>query len=141
MLIDGDQMRHGLSGDLGFTPSDRAENIRRAGETAKLFYEHGNIVICAFVSPNREDRVRVRCLFPEGKSTVIVVKCDRESALKSYPTVLYTKAQSGKIKNLTGYDALHESPEENSTSRLIVLDTDKLEVPECVSPIREKLKF
>src|SRR5690625_6451280 len=67
MLIDGDQMRHGLSGDLGFTPSDRAENIRRAGETAKLFYVHGNSVICAFVSPNREDRERVRSLFPEGK--------------------------------------------------------------------------
>lgn len=141
MLIDGDQMRHGLSGDLGFTPSDRAENIRRAGETAKLFYEHGNIVICAFVSPNRKDRERVRSLFPESKFTEIFVKCDRETAINRDPKGLYKKAQSGKIKNLTGYDALHESPEENSTSRLIVLDTDKLEVPECVSLIREKLKF
>src|SRR5690625_6521038 len=85
MLIDGDQMRHGLSGDLGFTPSDRAENIRRSGETAKLFYEHGNIVICAFVSPNRKDRERVRSLFPEGKFTEIFVKCDRETAINRDP--------------------------------------------------------
>jgi bifunctional enzyme CysN/CysC len=74
-LLDGDQLRHGLCGDLGFSPADREENIRRAGHAAKLFFDHGCLVLCAFVSPYRGGRDRVRALFPAGCFFEIAVAC------------------------------------------------------------------
>jgi bifunctional enzyme CysN/CysC len=79
MLLDGDTLRHGLCGDLGFSAEDRAENIRRAGEVARLFFEQGSIVLCTFVSPFRGDRDRVRELFPDGRFLEIHVDCDLDT--------------------------------------------------------------
>ncbi|MEX2605256.1 MAG: sulfate adenylyltransferase subunit CysN, partial [Gracilimonas sp.] len=108
VLLDGDQVRHGLNGDLGFSPADRTENIRRVGELARLFFEHGNIVICTFVSPYQKDREEVKRLFPEGRFQEIHITCDPKTAQERDPKGLYAKAKKGEIKGLTGFDANHE---------------------------------
>ncbi|MBD3615100.1 MAG: sulfate adenylyltransferase subunit CysN [Gracilimonas sp.] len=133
VLLDGDQVRHGLNGDLGFSPSDRTENIRRVGEVARLFFEHGNIVICTFVSPYEKDRERARQLFPEGEFQEIHITCDPKTAQKRDPKGLYKKAVEGKIKGLTGYDADYEVSENPA----LTIDTDKLSVEEAVKKILE----
>lgn len=140
MLLDGDQVRHGLNGDLGFSVADRTENIRRAGETARLFFEHGNIVLCTFVSPYRKDRQNIRNLFPDQKFNEVFVTCKRESAMKRDPKGLYKKAEAGEIKNLTGFNAEYEAPQEDNEST-IILDTDKLSVTECVTQLRKFLNL
>jgi bifunctional enzyme CysN/CysC len=136
ILLDGDQVRHGLNRDLGFSPADRSENIRRVGETARLFFEHGNIVLCTFVSPYKEDREIVKNLFPEGRFTEIFVTCDSETAQKRDPKGLYEKAKKGEIKNLTGYDASHEAPDEDSSIRI---DTTDMSVDEAVEMLLNKI--
>jgi bifunctional enzyme CysN/CysC len=130
MLLDGDQVRHGLNGDLGFSPGDRTENIRRVGEVARLFFEHGNVVLCTFVSPYTKDRDAVRELFPADRFTEIFVTCSPETAQERDPKGLYEKAKKGEIKNLTGYNAEHEKPE-----GAVVIDTDKLSIEEAVDSI------
>jgi len=87
MMLDGDNVRHGLCGDLGFSDQDRSENIRRVGETARLFYEQGNIVICTFISPFREDRNFVRSILPEGAFTEVFIKCDLEVCKRRDPKI------------------------------------------------------
>lgn len=134
MLLDGDQVRHGLNGDLGFSPADRTENIRRVGEVAKLFFEHGNIVLCTFVSPYKKDREAVRELFPEDRFMEIHVTCSSETAQKRDPKGLYAKAERGEIQQLTGYDAKHEEPD-NFNNKVIVLDTDESDVDKCVNTL------
>ncbi|MFD2531938.1 sulfate adenylyltransferase subunit CysN [Gracilimonas halophila] len=131
MLLDGDQVRHGLNGDLGFSPSDRAENIRRIGHVARLFFEHGNIVICTFVSPYREDRDMVKSLFPEGDFKEIHITCDSKTAQERDPKGLYEKAEKGEITGLTGYDADHEDPKDPA----LVINTDERSVEEAVEEI------
>lgn len=131
MVLDGDQVRHGLNGDLGFSPADRAENIRRIGHTARLFFEHGNIVICTFVSPYREDRDTVKSLFPEGDFKEIHITCDPKTAQERDPKGLYKKAEKGEIKGLTGYDADHEAPNDPT----LVINTDECTVEEAVEEI------
>lgn len=131
ILLDGDQMRHGLNGDLGFSMEDRQENIRRVGEVARLFYEHGNIVLCTFVSPYMEDRERIRGLFPDGAFTEIHVTCSSETAMERDPKGLYAKAKRGEIRGLTGFDGPYEAPSEDA----ILLDTDNLSVEECVEVV------
>lgn len=106
VLLDGDQLRHGLNGDLGFSPDDRAENIRRAGEVAKLFFEHGAIVLCAFVSPYRAHRRRVRDLFPEGRFFEIFVDCELDELVRRDTKGLYRE----KRELLTGISAPYEAP-------------------------------
>src|SRR6185503_18760237 len=96
MLLDGDQLRHGLSGDLGFSDADRRENIRRAGELARLFFEQGTIVLCTFVSPFAEDRARVRGLIPDGSFYELFVDCDIEECRRRDPKGLYNKAERGE---------------------------------------------
>ncbi|WP_020402547.1 sulfate adenylyltransferase subunit CysN [Gracilimonas tropica] len=135
VLLDGDQVRHGLNGDLGFSPTDRAENIRRVGEVARLFYEHGNIVICTFVSPYNKDREGVKELFPEGAFKEVHITCSPETAQKRDPKGLYAKAKEGKITGLTGYDADHEAPEDP----VLTINTDELSVDEAVNRILELL--
>ncbi|HAC15177.1 MAG TPA: bifunctional sulfate adenylyltransferase subunit 1/adenylylsulfate kinase [Bacteroidetes bacterium] len=135
MLLDGDQVRHGLNGDLGFSPADRTENIRRVGEVSRMFFEHGNIVLCTFVSPYRKDRDQVRKLFPDGSFIEIHVTCTPEAAIERDPKGLYKKAQAGEIKNLTGFNADYEAPE---SSDAIVIDTTNRSVDECVD---ELMKF
>ena len=136
MLLDGDQVRHGLNGDLGFTDSDRAENIRRIGEVSRLFFEHGNIVLCTFVSPFRNDRDRVRELFPEGKFIEIHVTCNPKTAQERDPKGLYDKAKRGELQGLTGFDATYEVPVRAD----LTLNTDKLTVEQAVEMIRGYLE-
>lgn len=110
VLLDGDNMRHGLCGDLGFSQEDRTENIRRVGEVARLFFESGNIVICTFISPFSRDRDIVRALFPQSTFFEIYVKCDLETCIRRDPNGLYRKAISGVIEHFTGISSPYEEP-------------------------------
>jgi bifunctional enzyme CysN/CysC len=121
MLLDGDQLRHGLCGDLGFSKQDRQENIRRAGEVARLFFEAGNIVICAFISPFIRDRRFVRSLFPEKGFFEVHVKCDLKTCIQRDPHGLYKKALAGEIADFTGISSPYEEP----TAPEIIVDTDR----------------
>jgi bifunctional enzyme CysN/CysC len=111
MLLDGDNVRHGLNRDLGFTEADRVENIRRAGEVAKLMVDAGLIVICSFISPYRADRDMVRGLVGTGEFIEVHVDTPLEECRRRDPKGLYAKAGQGKIKNFTGLDAPYEAPE------------------------------
>jgi bifunctional enzyme CysN/CysC len=128
MYLDGDQVRHGLCGDLGFSAEDRRENIRRVGEVARLFYEHGDVVLCAFVSPYRGDRDRVRKLFPEGSFLEVHVAAGLAELRRRDPKGLYARADAGEIRGLTGVDAPYEVPERPA----LVVDTESL-TPEAAA--------
>lgn len=134
-LLDGDNIRHGLCSDLGFSALDRKENIRRAGEVAKLFFEHGNIVLCTFISPFRQDRNFVRSLFPEGKFIEIHVRCDIDECRRRDPNGLYEKAHSGLIKDFTGLSSPYESPEKPD----LIIDTQNYTLQKCVDILEEFL--
>jgi len=110
-MLDGDNVRHGLSKDLGFTPSDRAENNRRASEVARLFTDAGLIVVAAFVSPFRADRETARNLFPEGDFIEAFVDLPSALAEERDAKGLYAKARGGQLENLTGIGAVYEPPE------------------------------
>ncbi|MBO6792770.1 MAG: sulfate adenylyltransferase subunit CysN [Balneolaceae bacterium] len=136
VLLDGDQVRHGLNGDLGFSPNDRKENIRRVGHLSRLFFEHGNIVLSTFVSPYKNDREFVKSLFPAETDFVeIHVTCDPKTAQKRDPKGLYAKAESGEISGLTGYDAEYQAPD-NAT---LTINTDEMSVDEAVEMIVNKI--
>jgi bifunctional enzyme CysN/CysC len=135
-LLDGDQLRHGLCGDLGFAEADRRENLRRAGEVARLFFEAGNIVLCAFVSPYREDRQRVRSLFPAERFLEIHVDADLETCRARDPKGLYARADAGEIRGFTGIDAPYEAP----TDAEMRLDTRALGVDAAVDQLVERLR-
>lgn len=111
MLLDGDNLRHGLNRDLGFTEADRVENIRRVGEVAKLMADGGLIVICSFISPYKAERDMVRSLVAEGDFIEVFVNTPIEECMRRDPKGLYSKAKEGKIKNFTGIDAPYEPPE------------------------------
>ena len=110
MLLDGDNVRHGLNRDLGFTEADRVENIRRAGEVAKLMVDSGLIVICSFISPYRAEREMVRALVGDGEFIEVFVDTPIEECVRRDPKGLYSKAKAGKIKNFTGIDAPLRGP-------------------------------
>ncbi|MBF0545096.1 MAG: sulfate adenylyltransferase subunit CysN [Candidatus Riflebacteria bacterium] len=110
MLLDGDNLRHGLCRDLGFSEQDRNENIRRAGEVARLFFEAGHVVLCSFISPFVKDRKLVRSLFPETSFFEIHVKCSLETCIKRDPNGLYKKALTGQISEFTGVSSPYEPP-------------------------------
>ncbi|MGH8219361.1 MAG: sulfate adenylyltransferase subunit CysN [Steroidobacteraceae bacterium] len=111
-LLDGDNVRHGLNRDLGFTDADRVENIRRVGEVARLFVDAGLIVLCSFISPFRAERRMVRELVGEGEFVEIFVDTALEECIRRDPKGLYVRAQAGKIKNFTGIDSPYEVPEQ-----------------------------
>ena len=111
MLLDGDNLRHGLNKDLGFTDADRVENIRRAGETARLMTEAGLIVLCSFISPFRAERDMIRALFPEGEFFEVFVDTPLEDCIRRDPKGLYAKAVRGEIPNFTGISSPYERPE------------------------------
>ena len=111
-LLDGDNVRHGLNKDLGFTAADRVENIRRVGEVAKLMTDAGLIVLCSFISPFRAERKLVRTTAAEGEFLEIYVEAPLETVIARDPKGLYQKALAGKIKNFTGIDQPYEAPEE-----------------------------
>ncbi|MBR1163833.1 sulfate adenylyltransferase subunit CysN [Bradyrhizobium elkanii] len=110
MLLDGDNLRHGLNADLSFSEVDRMENIRRAGEAAKLMADSGLIVICSFISPHRSERDMVRSLVSKEEFVEVFVDTPIEECARRDPKGLYSKAKSGKIKNFTGIDASYEAP-------------------------------
>jgi bifunctional enzyme CysN/CysC len=110
-LLDGDNVRHGLNKDLGFTEADRIENIRRVGEVAKLMADAGLIVLTAFISPFRAERDMVRSMLPEGEFIEIFVDTPLEVAEARDVKGLYKKARSGALKNFTGIDSPYEAPE------------------------------
>lgn len=111
MMLDGDNVRHGLNRDLGFTEADRVENIRRAGEVAKLLVDAGLIVLCSFISPYRAERELVRRLVSDGEFIEVFVDTPIEECARRDPKGLYAKAKAGEIKNFTGFDAPYEAPE------------------------------
>lgn len=136
MMLDGDRMRHGLCGDLGFNDQDRSENIRRVGETARLFYEQGNIVICTLISPFHDDRNFVRSILPEGAFCEVFIKCDIDVCKRRDPKGLYKKAEAGEIKDFTGIDSPYEEPENPE----IIVETDIQSVELIVEHIEDYLK-
>ena len=111
-LLDGDNLRHGLNRDLGFTDADRVENIRRAGEVARLMADAGLIVLCAFISPFRAERRMIRKLLPEGEFIEVFVDVPIEEAERRDPKGLYRKARAGQLPNFTGIDSPYEPPEQ-----------------------------
>ncbi|MCP2669716.1 sulfate adenylyltransferase subunit CysN [Maricaulaceae bacterium EIL42A08] len=109
--LDGDNVRHGLNRDLGFTDADRVENIRRIGEVARLMVDAGLIVTCSFISPFRSERQMVRDLVEDGEFIEVFVDAPLEVCMERDPKGLYKKAQAGEIKNFTGFDSPYEAPE------------------------------
>jgi bifunctional enzyme CysN/CysC len=109
-LLDGDNVRHGLNKDLGFTEADRVENIRRVGEVAKLMTDAGLIVITAFISPFRSERDMVRSMMQPGEFIEVFVDTPLEVAEERDVKGLYAKARSGALKNFTGIDSPYEAP-------------------------------
>lgn len=110
MVLDGDNVRHGLCSDLGFSAADRRENLRRIGEAAKLFLESGTIVLAAFVSPYRADREQVRSMMPHGDFVEVYCQCDIDVCAQRDPKGLYARAMAGEIQNFTGISAPYEEP-------------------------------
>jgi bifunctional enzyme CysN/CysC len=111
MLLDGDNVRHGLNRDLGFTEADRVENIRRAGEVARLMADAGLIVICSFISPYSAERKMIRDFVADDEFIEVFVDTPLEECARRDPKGLYAKAKGGQIKNFTGFDAPYEVPE------------------------------
>ncbi|WP_251952499.1 sulfate adenylyltransferase subunit CysN [Salinibacter ruber] len=139
MMLDGDNVRHGLSGDLGFTPADRTENIRRVSEVARLFFEQGNVTLCSFVSPYQEDRDRARELLPEDtrdRFLEVHVDCPLQVCKERDTKGLYEKAEKGEIANFTGVSAPYEAPEDPD----VVVNTDEMGVEACADQIVEALE-
>jgi len=134
-LLDGDNVRHGLNRDLGFTDADRVENIRRVGEVAKLMTDAGLIVITAFISPFRAERQMVRQMLPEGEFVEVFVDTPLSEAEKRDVKGLYAKARSGQLKNFTGIDSPYEPPEDAE----IRIDTTSLTPEEAADRIVDYL--
>lgn len=120
-VLDGDNIRHGLNRDLGFSPEDRNENIRRIGEVAKLFTEAGVVNLTAFISPYRQDRDQVRQIMEDGDFIEVFVDCPVEICEQRDPKGLYKKARAGQIPEFTGVSAPYEAP----LKAEIVLNTDR----------------
>lgn len=130
-ILDGDNVRHGLNKDLGFSREDRQENIRRIAETAKLLMDAGIITICAFVSPYEEDRATARDLVDDNEFIEVHVKCPVGVCSQRDPKGLYRKALAGELKGLTGVDDPYEAPENAD----IVIETDRLNISESVARV------
>jgi len=129
--FDGDNVRHGLCSDLGFSPEDRVENIRRIGEMAKLFLEAGVVALTAFISPFRSDRAKVRSLVPHGEFFEIYCRCSLDVCESRDVKGLYKRARAGEIKNFTGISSPYEEPEDPE----LVIDTGTLSLDECVAKV------
>ena len=134
--LDGDNVRHGLSADLGFSPEERAEHLRRIGELTKLMYGAGMIVLCAFISPTRASRQRVRDLIPEGAFFEVFCKCPIEICEQRDPKGFYARALKGEIKNYTGISAAYEEP----LNPELVLDTAADPPEACATAVIELLQ-
>jgi bifunctional enzyme CysN/CysC len=129
-VLDGDNLRHGLNGDLGFSQEDRTENIRRAGEVAALFCQAGIVCIAAFISPYRADRERARAAAGQ-RFFEIYVKASVETCERRDPKGHYRRARAGEIRGFTGVDAPYEPPEAPE----LVIDTETSEIADCVGQL------
>lgn len=134
-VLDADNLRAGLNGDLGFSAAERRENIRRVGEVARLFTDAGVVVLAALISPFREDRDRVRALFGPQEFFEIYVECPLTICETRDPKGLYRRARSGEIPDFTGIDSPYEEPEHPE----LVLATSELCVDDCVSRVLQLL--
>jgi len=135
-VLDGDNVRHGLNGDLGFAPEERKENVRRVGEVAKLFTDAGALVITAFISPYRDDRARVRSMMEEGDFLEVHVAADLATCESRDPKGLYAKARAGEIPQFTGVSAPYEAPEKPE----LRVDTGAADVQACAEEVVEYLR-
>ena len=135
-VLDGDNIRHGLNKDLGFSPEDRTENIRRIGEVAKLFVDAATVVMTAFISPYREDRDQVRRIMAEGDFVEVYVQCDLAVCEERDTKGLYKKARAGEIREFTGISAPYEAPENAE----LVVDTSNETVEESAGKVIEFLE-
>ncbi|MCL6585864.1 MAG: adenylyl-sulfate kinase [Anoxybacillus sp.] len=130
-VLDGDNIRHGLNKDLGFSAEDRTENIRRIGEVAKLFVDSGQFVLTAFISPFTRDRQLVRQLLANDEFIEIYVKCPLEECEKRDPKGLYKKARNGEIREFTGIDSPYEEP----VSPELTIETHRHSLEQCVEQV------
>lgn len=135
-ILDGDNIRFGLNRDLGFSPADRTENIRRIGEVAKLMMDAGFICLTAFISPYRADRQGAREIAPQGKFIEVYAKCSLEECERRDPKGLYKKARAGQIPEFTGISAPYEEPEHAE----LIVETDKHNLQTCVKQVIDYLR-
>ncbi len=135
-VLDGDNIRHGLNRDLGFTDEARVENIRRIGEVAKLFVDAGVIVLTAFISPFRADREIVRSLVGPGQFIEIYARAPLDVCEQRDPKGLYKKARAGEIPHFTGIDSPYEAPENPE----LIVDTADHGLEACVAQISDDLR-
>ncbi|HIJ21671.1 MAG: adenylyl-sulfate kinase [Gammaproteobacteria bacterium] len=135
-VLDGDNVRHGLNGDLGFSSEDRKENLRRVGEMSKLFIESGTIILTAFISPFRKERRQVRSMMPHGDFIEIYVNCPIEVCEKRDVKGLYRRARTGEVKEFTGISSPYEIPQ----SADLTVNTDLQTLEESVENIIDLLK-
>lgn len=135
-VFDGDNVRHGLCNDLGFSVEDRKENIRRIGEMVKLFLDAGVISLTAFISPLREDRQRVRSLVPHGDFLEIYCECPLEVCEERDVKGLYKRARAGEIPNFTGISSPYEEPENPE----LTVNTSTMSLDECVDNVIDLLQ-
>src|SRR5580765_1251135 len=134
--LDGDNVRHGLNKNLGFSAEDRAENIRRIGEVSKLFTDAGVIAITSFISPYKKDRDAVRASMKSGEFIEVYINVSLAGAEKREPKALYKKARAGEIKGFTGIDDPYEAPEKAE----IVIDTEKVTAADAAQQILNYLE-
>jgi adenylylsulfate kinase len=125
-ILDGDNVRHGLNNDLGFSKKDRIENLRRVTEVGKLFVDLGVVTIVSFISPYREDRERIKNYFSEGEFIEVYIKCSLKECERRDVKGLYQKARNGDIKDFTGIDSEYEPP----FNPELVLDTENISADE-----------
>jgi adenylylsulfate kinase len=130
-VLDGDNVRTGLNKNLGLSPEDRKENIRRIAEVAKLMVDAGLLVFAAFIAPYKQSREYVRKLMANWPYYEVYVKCSVEECAKRDPKGLYKKSKTGEITNMTGISAPYEEPEHPD----LIIDTDKLSLQQCVDKI------
>ena len=134
-VLDGDNVRHGLNKNLGFSPEDREENIRRIGEVAKLFADAGTIVMTAFISPYCADRDQARALIAEDRFVEVFVDCPLDVCEERDTKGLYKKARAGEIKEFTGISAPYEPP----VNPEVTVNTAVLSIEECAQAVVEAL--
>lgn len=135
-ILDGDNVRHGLNTDLGFSPADRTENIRRVGEVCRLFYDAGLVVLTAFISPYKQDRCRVRSRHPSGGFIEVFVDCPVEVCERRDVKGLYRKARAGEIADFSGVSAPYEAPLEPE----LVVNTAESDLATCASEVLAHLE-
>ena len=136
-ILDGDNLRHGLNSDLGFTEADRNENVRRAGEAAQLMVDAGLIVIVGLISPFKQERDWARSLFKDNQFKEIYISTSLEECEQRDVKGLYQKARRGEVKDFTGIDSPYEPPENPD----VIINTQDKSVSDCVQLILEKVNL